>query len=231
MNALLHTLRTRWAVIALAVAAVAFVAGVNYGLRTGGGILAQGVTPTPTSIYDINTPTVAELDAAYATAVAENAPTAIVRVIDGNTGKPIEENVSSMSKEEAAVDAAYDEAKAKYIGSRSWPHARVDRLTSNVREYLATNPDRAIYLVKLDRVVHLPEGVRIVDYYTKEDSPPPILCSDPADGCPTTLPSYYLRSLGNSVEVDSAGHVFVVDSDIIPDGFSFLSEFTVWRKP
>ena len=38
---------TRWALIALVVAVVAFVAGVNYQLRTGGGILAQASTPTP----------------------------------------------------------------------------------------------------------------------------------------------------------------------------------------
>ena len=45
MRTLLDKIGTRWLLIALAVAAVAFVAGANYGLRTDGGIGAQQRTP------------------------------------------------------------------------------------------------------------------------------------------------------------------------------------------
>ena len=47
MRQLLDRIGTRWVLIALAVAVVAFVAGVNYQLRTAGGILAQSSTPIP----------------------------------------------------------------------------------------------------------------------------------------------------------------------------------------
>ena len=45
MRPLLDKIGTRWVLIALVVAAVAFVAGVTYGLRTAGGIGAQEPTP------------------------------------------------------------------------------------------------------------------------------------------------------------------------------------------
>ena len=233
MRLLLDKIGTLWVLIALAVAVVAFVAGVNYGLRTSGGILAQEPSPTYIPPWILNTPTRAEVLSLVATAEAkgtlsDNQGEGLgFRVREPNKNKPT--GATALSKEEAALIAAYDAAKSAYYETTSWPHVKSDRLTPNLQKYLTTNPDRAIYLVKIDRLVHLPEGVKIGDYYTKENSPPPILCSTPAEGCPTDLPWYYLRAGEKQVSVDGAGHVFIHNSDILPDTFSFLSEFKAWR--
>ena len=241
MRPLLDKIGTRWVLIALVVAAVAFVAGVNYQLRTGGGILAQGVTPTPTSIYAINTPTDAELDAAIATAVAKNLPTAVVRVIDPKTGKPVEDSpVAVMSNEEADLQAAYQVAEETFDRASVWSHVRFGQLTANLQEYLGANPDRVIYLQKIDRTIHLPKDIMIRWIMSDDTHPKPSVCDDPADGCPTSLPAYVLydTALGvnknympnMSIIVDGSGYVFVRDSDTLPGGFTFLSELKVIRR-
>ena len=242
MRTLLDKIGTRWLLIALAVAAVAFVAGVNYGLRTDGGIGAQGVTPTvPPAL--LNTPTASEVSAMIATAEAIiSTPTPgaglVIEVIDPATNNPVKESaVAAMSKEEAALVAAYETADAKFSEISMWFHSRFDRLTPNLQEYLDTNPDRAIYLQKIDKVIHLPENVQIRWIKEKSNIPSPRLCAKPADGCQTALPAYEL-ALKESQEtdrrkrwvlVDSAGYVFVAGSDTLPQDFSFLSKFQVAR--
>ena len=238
MRTLLDKIGTRWVLIALAVAVVAFVAGVNYQLRTGGGILAQSSTPTPSVLKP--TPTDAELVAARTK--NPNVKPVSVTVMDPKTGKSVNESfAASQSKEEAALEAAYLAAEAEYPRS-SLPHVNVqpDTLTSNLQEYLSTHPDRAIYLRKIDRVIHLPEGIMIRWIRSDDTYPKPRVCNDPADGCPTSLPAYvlYNTALGvnknytpnMSIIVDSSGYVFVRNSDTLPDGFTFLSELKVIRR-
>ena len=259
MNALLQTLRTRWAVIALAVAAIAFVAGVSYGLRTSDGIGAQAPSETPVIPPSLKyTPTTEETRDIIGTAEAIIANTGgglIIEVIDPKTGKPAEESaVAAVSKEEAAYNAAhdkyqaaYDVAHAKYSESR-WTHYFVvpHRLTTNFQEYLDTDPDRAIYLVEIDRVIHLPKGIRINWIQTEHggNPTPPRTCPTPTpQGCPASLPAYQLvdsaeeglytsdGSLNSryGVLVDSSGHVFLYEADTLPDNFSFLSGLKVVR--
>ena len=230
MRTLLDKIGTRWLLIALVVAVVAFVAGVNYGLRTSGGMLAQGGTPTPTSIYDINTPTAAELDAAYATAVAQNVPTAVVVVRGGSASKPVTA-MSKEEKEEAALSAAYLAAEETFDGGTHYWDDRITRITFNLEEYLGIHPKRAIYLVDIDRVIRLPKGIEYSYSLNKWQSPPPT-CRRPSywsGRCPV-FPAYALRAPSrDEVWVDSAGYVFVPDSDTLPEGFSFLSDLKVWR--
>ena len=103
MNAPLHTLRTRWVVIALAVAAVAFVAGVNYGLRTTEDIVAQ--EPTPPNIT-FPTPTDAEWDA-----LASQTPTGGELIV---VFEPEEGGAKSMSKARAEYMAS-NRSKTIYL--------------------------------------------------------------------------------------------------------------------
>ena len=229
MRTLPHTLKTRWLLIALAVgvavAAIAIIAGANFGLRTSG-----GATSAPTD---------EEWDAAIATAVAKSArPLGVVEMVDSATGKPVEDSPAvAISKEELAFEEAYETADAKYP-LNFWPHVYVSpkRLTPHLQEYLNTHPDRAIYLRTIDRVVHLPENVGI--RWVQRGVFPPYECAwgDPEDWCPT-WPSYDIAlnvtdepdRRKRSVTVDSTGVVSVGGSDTLPDGFSFLSQFKVER--
>ena len=245
MKALLQTLRTRWVAIAIAVAAIAFVAGVSYGLRTTDDIVAQEPSPTYIPPSLLNTPTKAEAQVMIATAEAIIAKTGgglVIRVIDPKTGKPVEETpVAAMSKEEAALDAAYEAAYVKYPGSKlghiQVQHINSTTLTPSLKEYLNTDPDRAIYLRTIDRVVHLPETVWIV-WVDGGPSPHPSCTSSTPEAWCQGWPSYDLRLKDNSesdyrktsVTVDSTGTVDVRGSDILPEGFSFLSEFKVVRR-
>ena len=103
MNALLQTLRTRWVVIALAVAAVAFVAGVNYGLRTSDGIGAQAPTPPDVTFPP---PTDEEWEAMLASRPERKQFTIYPVVVTPDS--------SSMSKAEAEYAAA-DQGRAIYL--------------------------------------------------------------------------------------------------------------------
>ena len=202
-------------------------------MRTSGGILAQGVTPTPT--YDINIPTSADLDASLATAIAENVPTAVVRVIHPKISKSTGEDTSVSAQVSQSsnfkVAVAYATAEAAYS---SWiPHLwddRINRLTPNYKEYLETNPERAIYLLEIDRVIHLPDGIHIGLVLEERDTGSH--CSSPnywGGRCPT-LPNHNLGNKdGSHVWVDSSGNVYVLDSHTLRDGFSFLSEFKIRR--
>ena len=229
MRPLLNKIGTRWALIALAAAVIAFVAGVSYGLRTDGGILARWVTSTPTSIYDLNTPTAWELNIAYATAVSQT-PTAVVVVTGGSASKP----AAAMSKEEkekAALRAAYRAAEDTFDGGTHYWDERITKITFNLEEYLGIHPKQAIYLVDIDRVIRLPKNIKYVQSFDKWQSPP-ATCIRPSwwsGKCPV-FPTYNLMApSGNKVWVDSAGYVFVPDSDTLPEGFSFLSDLKVWR--
>ena len=247
MKALLQTLRTRWVAIAIAVAAIAFVAGVSYGFRTTDDIVAQEPSPTYIPPSLLNTPTKAEAQVMIATAEAIIAKTGgglVIRVIDPKTGKPVEETpVAAMSKEEAALQTAYDVAYAKYHKYRrsEFGHVQLQNfssttLTSNLQEYLSTDPDRAIYLRTIDRVIHLPENIR--PWANGGPLPHPSCTSSTPDDWCKGWPSYVLRLNDSdesdyrktSVTVDSTGTVDVRGSDTLPDGFSFLSEFKIVRR-
>ena len=225
MKALFHKLKTRWALIAVLVLIAAFVAGVNYGIRTSGGAVAEERTPRPTPPFLVNTPTDAEFEASIATAVAKGDPgfyDLTIEVIDPKTGRPVEDSVSGQQDPQLAeLEAAYNAADAAY--SSFWSHVWNDQLTPSYREYLNTDPGRAIYLVEVDRVIHLPRGVEL---YWIDD-----LDTIPYPAC-ISCPAYGLRTGEETVRIDSDGRVFVRNSDVLPDGFSFLSEFEIvhWKR-
>ena len=212
MKAPLQTLRTHWAVIALAVAGIAIVAGVSYGLRTSNGIGAQAPPNTPVippSLED--TPTTEETRDIIGTAEA-------------------------VSKEEAALDAAYKAATAKYPRS-IWPHVQIPitqstTLTPNLQEYLNTHPGRAIYLRTIDKVLHLPKNIKL-RYVQGGVFPLPQCFSSGCDWWPSydiaLKDSNELLPHKRAVSVESTGTVEVRRSDTLPDGFSFLSEFKIER--
>ena len=134
-------------------------------------------------------------------------------------------------KEEAALSAAYLAAEETFDGGTHYWDERITRITFNLEDYLSAHPERASDLVDIDRVIRLPKDIEYVQSMHKWQSPP-ATCRRPSwwsGKCPV-FPAYNLRApSGDVVWADSAGYVFVPDSDILPEGFSFLSDLKVWR--
>ena len=192
----------RWLAVGAVVVIVAFVVGFAFGLPNSGGVLAQDTAPSPTpTVPPLPTPTSAELDAMIA--ANPNIPqTLTIRMIDSVTGLPMKDEPVAAPQRTRPTEAE--------------------------AEYLASDPERAIYLYEIDRVIHLPEGFVIWwvyndGYFSRECSPGYLMPRCPIE------PAYHLKRVenGKKVGVDSAGYVFVVDSDTLPAGFGFLSDLEV----
>ncbi len=189
---------SRWLAVGTGVVIVAFVVGFAFGQPDSEGVLAQDATLTPTPT---STPTpTAEFDTMTATnpGILEIP----IVVIDPQTGRPAEDRPATA-------------------------HQRVPRSQAEA-EYLTSDPERTIYLEGADRVIHLPDGIVIRwiyrdGYFSRECTPGHL-----SSRCPVE-PAYHLRRVANRklVGVDSAGYVFVTDSDTLPEGFEFLSGFEV----
>ena len=119
---------SRWLAVGAGVVIAALVVGFAFGIFDSGGALAQAPAPTPTpTVPPFSTPTSAEINAMLA--ANPNLPTVPIVVIDPKTGLPAEDPPRT-ARQRAAPTAA--EA-----------------------EYLASDPERAIYLEGIDRVIHL----------------------------------------------------------------------------
>ena len=106
----------------------------------------------------------------------------VVRVIDPKTGKTVEDSpVAVMSNEEADLQAAYQVAEETFDRASVWSHVRFGQLTANLQEYLGANPDRVIYLQKIDRTIHLPKDIMIRWIMSDDTHPKPSVCDDPVD--------------------------------------------------
>ena len=184
MRTLLNKIGTRWVLIALVVAVVAFVAGVNYGLRNSGGILAQASTPTPESTPTQDpqpTPDISKI------VVPEGLPTATIEFSIIN----------------------------ETVGPK----------TAARTEYNSVETGRAIYLYDIDKVIHLPDNVMVLDVLMRLYN---CVLNTP---CPSS-PIYILLLEEATIAIDSSGIVWPGEMGTTGHGidtFPFLKGYEVIR--
>ena len=208
MRTLLDKIGTRWVLIALLVAVVAFVAGVNYGLRTSGGILAQGVTPTPTSAPLVITEDTMHL-----------LPPLDLTAVRQYPDPPCLEKFSrKYGLHGAGITISFNETRChlKDRNGRYITEAEADDLVAQRAAMAAAsgkwvNPvlsARSITLLD-GTVVNLPDDVKIAARHE-----PRLSCSGP---CPR-IPLYKLVRGDSVIWIDSMGYVINYYGDVSESG-------------
>ena len=207
MRTLLRQNKTLWALIALAVAIIAFVAGVSYGLRNSGGILAQGVTPTPTSAPLVITEDTMHL-----------LPPLDLTAVRQYPEPPCVEKFRRKYSQGTGITISFNETRChlKDRNGRYITEAEADDLVAQRAAMAAAsgkwvNPvlsARSITLLD-GTVVNLPDDVKIAARHE-----PRLSCSGP---CPR-IPLYKLVRGDSVIWIDSMGYVINYYGDVSESG-------------
>ena len=196
-------LKSHWplAVIAIAVAVLAFAAGALTSNRGAADEPALTVTPDPTAMALLHGPPDLELD-----------PTAVALLYGPPpTHEEFDRSLRELKKEQAASGSSGENRSGK---SRVITTTPLPRSTAEA-QFREAPPGSALYFVASDKVIFLPDGVERWRWISE--------CYGGPEDCPI-MPVTVLRKGESTVSLNAYGNVVPFWDTDDPDAFPFLRE-------